>query len=117
VVDSQLYEINGLPLPLDLVRLIEAGRWNCPHDLAGVNALFPERGDFTLYSLATMRRENASWRAETRRMFLGAKDPLYLPGDLDPQQSVLVGDLGIGYDQPIALDYRTAPHDPPVVTL
>jgi hypothetical protein len=49
-------------------------------------------------------------------MFLGSPDPVKAPGDIDPELSVLIGDLGIGYDQPIALDYRSSMEDPAVLT-
>jgi CheY-like chemotaxis protein len=37
--------INGLPLPVTLVALIEAGRWCVPSDQSGLAQLFPDRGD------------------------------------------------------------------------
>lgn len=118
--------INGLPLPRDLLALIEAGRWRCPADLSGVDRLFPDRGEFKLYSLDYMPFENHHWvrHFEDRHWlgrfgptFLGSPESVQAPGDIDPKLSVLIGDLGIGYDQPIALDYRPSMEDPPVVTL
>jgi hypothetical protein len=118
--------INGLPLPRDLLALIEAGRWRCPADLSRVDRLFPDRGELKLYTLDYMPFENHHWllHSEDRHwldrygpMFLGSPDPVKAPGDIDPKLSVLIGDLGIGYDQPIALDYRTSREDPPVLTL
>ncbi len=50
-------------------------------------------------------------------MFLGAPDDDHPPGDIDPKLSVLVGDLGHGSDQPIALDYRLSMDQPRVLTL
>jgi hypothetical protein len=49
-------------------------------------------------------------------MFLGSPDSVKAPGDIDPELSVLIGDLGVGYDEPIALDYRPSMEDPAVVT-
>jgi hypothetical protein len=118
--------INGLPLPRYLLALIEAGRWRCPADLSGVDRLFPDRGEFQLYSLDYMPFENHHWvrHFEDRHwldryapMFLGSVDAVKAPGDIDPRLSVLIGDLGIGYDQPIALDYRPSMEYPQVVTL
>lgn len=109
--------INGLPLPRDLLDLIAAGRWRCPADLSGVNRLFPDRGEFTLYSLDYMPFENSGWIHQRTPYFLGAPDPYHAPGDIDPRCSILIGDLGIGYDQPIALDYRHSLDEPRVLTL
>lgn len=108
--------INGLPLPQDLLDLIDAGRWRLPDDTTKLDALFPEHGsDTSFYSLQYMPFENRHWRKEAARIFLGPPDPDNTPGDIDPKRSVLVADLGSGYDQPIALDYRTQP--PRVLTL
>jgi hypothetical protein len=65
--------------------------------------------------------ENRHWRLrfEDRRltrdatMSLGSPDPLRPPGDIDSRISTLIGDQGIGYDQPIALDYRPSMEPPP----
>jgi hypothetical protein len=108
--------INELPLPQDLLELIRTGRWRMPADTSLFDALFPERhSTASLYSLDGIRRESTGWRKGTRRMFLGTPDTENPPGDIDPEKSILVGDLGLGSDQPIALDYRTDP--PRVLTL
>jgi hypothetical protein len=109
--------INGLPLPRDLIVLIEAGRWRCPADLTGVDRLFPDRGEFKLYRLDYMPFENSHWVNQREPMMLGAPDPVKSPGDIDPKLSVLIGDLGLGREQPIALDYRQSVKDPPILTL
>ena len=57
--------INGLPLPSALVALIEAGRWCVPADRSGPDRLFPDRGDFMLYSLEYMPFENRHWIERT----------------------------------------------------
>ena len=109
--------INGLPLPRDLLALIEAGRWRCPADLSGVDRLFPYRGEFRLYTLDYMPFENRHWLVQRHPFFLGCPDPVKAPGDIDPMLSVLIGDLGVGYDRPIALDYRPSMEDLVVLTL
>lgn len=70
-----------------------------------------------LYSLDYMPFENGHWINETNPMFIGSPDAANPPGDIDPHQSVLVGDLGLGYDQPIALDYRVSASEPHVLIL
>ncbi len=70
-----------------------------------------------LYDLGMMLFENQHWLGEKSRMFLGTADAAKPPGDIDPTLSVLVGDLGNGSDQPIALDYRCSRESPRVLTL
>lgn len=107
--------INGLPLPSALVSLIEAGRWRAPSDQLGLNLLFPDRGDFMLYSPEYMPFENRHWIETTHKYCTGEPDPANPPGDIDPAKAVLIADLGNGWDQPIALDYRTSVPEPRVL--
>jgi hypothetical protein len=109
--------INGLLLPQALLDLIAAGRWRSPDDQSKIDRVFPDRGELHLYSLDYMPFENMHWADQTEPMFIGVPDSANPPGDIDPRQSVLVGDLGIGYDQPIALDYRASSDTPRVLTL
>jgi hypothetical protein len=111
--------INGLPLPGDLLALMEAGRWKAPTDHSRVDRLFPENGGLCLYSVELME-------SETRTLFdpqfrfppwLGVPDPENRPGDIDPRLAVFVADLGHGFEQPIALDYRVSRDRPQVITL
>jgi hypothetical protein len=48
---------------------------------------------------------------------MGIADDRNPPGDIDIRHAVLIADLGMGYDQPIALDYRTSKIEPSVITL
>jgi hypothetical protein len=50
-------------------------------------------------------------------MWHGTPDPARPPGDIDPGRVVFIADLGLGYDQPISLDYRPSLTAPRVVTL
>jgi hypothetical protein len=113
--------INGMPLPADLIALIKAGRWKRPTDRSRLDRLFPSepgvRLELVLYSFDSMQRENKHWVNQTDPMFLGAPDDDRSPGDIDPKLSVLVGDLGLGSDQPVALDYRVSRGEPQVLTL
>jgi hypothetical protein len=109
--------INKLPLPQGLLDLIDSGRWQSPADQSKVDLVFPERGELRLYSLGYMPFENERWINETNPVFFGVPDDANPPGDIDPHQSVLIGDLGTGYDQPIALDYRLSLQEPRVLTL
>jgi uncharacterized protein (TIGR02996 family) len=109
--------VNGLPLPAELLALIEAGRWRCPADQSAIDRLFPERSELCLYSFELMQSETKGFPVAATPMWLGEPDPAHPPGDIDPRLAVLVADLGIGYDQPIALDYRTSLGQPQVLTL
>lgn len=110
--------IRGLLLPSELVTLIEAGRWVCPDDTPGLDRLFPDRQEFCCYSYAAMIRESSAVFDRHRTpMWHGTPDPTNPPGDIDPGRAVLIADLGIGYDQPVALDYRAHPTKPQVLTL
>jgi hypothetical protein len=116
--------INGLPLPSDLLTLIHTGRWKFPDDLTAVKRIFPvwhkalsHASGNMLYTLDYMPHGNQSWPEEKDPMFIGAPDPVKAPGDIDPKLSVIIGDLGHGSDQPIALDYRSSMDHPRVLTL
>lgn len=109
--------VNSLPLPPSLLILIESGRWRCPADQSGLDRLFPERGEFCCYSFAGMEGETQVIYRNPTPMWRGMPDPANPPGDIDPKLAVLIADLGIGYDQPIALDYRLSREQPRVLTL
>ena len=94
--------IQGHPLPDLLIRLIGRGLWVAP-SLEHLAAVFGDRPTAPrFYDQRGIAGETESWVHETDPAYLG--EP---PDDLDPANSVLVGDLGP--DQPFALDYRTSP--------
>jgi hypothetical protein len=109
--------INDLPLPDDLLRLISEDRWKEPSNQAQMDAWFPDRDRVMLYPLGLMERANSHWRGETSELFLGEPDTMHPPGDIEPLRSLVIGDIGIGFDQPIALDYRDSMESPRVVFL
>ena len=111
--------VNGLPLPRGLLSLMQAGRWQSPADRSLVDRLFPENGGLCLFQVSLMESETRAWCREDMRspMLLGEQDPDYPPGDIDPRLTVFVADLGHGFDQPIALDYRVSAERPRVLTL
>jgi hypothetical protein len=96
--------INGLVVPPALVQLLVNGRWRTPGDPAKLRKQFPD--GLTLYSFDFLLRENSHWMQVTD-----------LPGDMSPRQFLLIGDLGHGTDQPLALDYRETASAPTVVFL
>jgi len=104
-------------LPRELLTLIETGRWRCPSDPSGLDRLFPERAGFFCYSFGAMEGETQVLYRYSNPMWRGIPDPTNQPGDIDPTLAVLIADLGIGYDQPIALDYRPSMQNPRVLTL
>jgi hypothetical protein len=109
------HAINGLPLPQTLVDAITEGQWRNP----GTDALrrvFREAPvDPTFYGFRRLERENARWRKEDDPAYFGRPDGKQPPGDIDPEQSLLIGDMGP--DLPIALDFRASPDDPRVLYL
>jgi hypothetical protein len=109
--------VRDLPLPPELIVLIEAGRWKSPTDESGLDRLFPERSEFCCYSLTAMVGETRTLDRFRDPMWHGTPDPANPPGDIDPSRAVFIADLGIGYDQPIALDYRSSLAEPRVLTL
>ena len=101
----EVRKINGLPLPSELLRLLDDGRWQAPADMGLLNDVFRDKPfQPSFYTLDQMRVENKNWPAETRPQYVGSHDPLDPPGDIDPRRSILIGDLGP--DMPFALDFR-----------
>ncbi|SEG43188.1 hypothetical protein SAMN04489712_105183 [Thermomonospora echinospora] len=108
-------EINGLPLPRELLDLLDSGRWRVPDDRARLAEVFGDRPvQPVFYQVDLMLSENAAWAGETSPYYLGEPDPIRPPGDIDPRRSLLIGDLGP--DLPFALDYR-GPGEPGVCYL
>jgi len=110
--------INGLALPERLLQLARENRWRLPEDTTRFGLLFPAHGkDAKLYSLHDMFWENRGWRHRTDPQFLGTQSSGQPPGDIDPVRSLIIGDLGAGWDSPIVLDYRNSRTKPSVATL
>jgi hypothetical protein len=111
----------GLAIPPHVLALDAAGRWKFPKDRSLLNkAVNDTTGDAQLISVASMKYMHLAhfWAQGTDSTFLGEADTRYPPGDIDRKQAIFIGDLGIGYDQPIALDYRdTDPLKPRVLLL
>jgi hypothetical protein len=107
--------VNGLPLPDQLVDLIDRGQWVAP-DEGKIWTVFGEKPSQAIfYTLEDMEFENERWGGETLPEYLGQADADFPPGDIDPKCSVLIGDLG--HDLPFALDYRDSVAEPRVVFL
>lgn len=110
-------KINGFQLPRSLLDLIETGRWRSPADESGLNRLFPVRSEFCCYTFAAMEGETQVLYRQPGPTWRGTRDSNRPPGDVDPTRTVLIADLGLGYDQPIALDFRLSIEHPRVLTL
>jgi hypothetical protein len=110
------FYINDLVLPESLVRSLECGSWQTPKDRDVWRSLFPESQIVqpTLYSLRAMRAETA-WLSEAGPAYHGHADKGFVPGNIDPSRTVVIGDLGP--DRLIALDYRESDVYPTVVAL
>ena len=112
---SSEFFINGLNIPPFIIRHIHNGTWNAIHDHEVVGSLFKDRDLIDLYSIEDIVRENKSWTENVDPIFIGNENPSHFPGTIDPRLSILIGDLGLGYDQPIALDFRPSLLHPSVV--
>lgn len=109
--------VNELLLPTLLVDLISTGRWVAPEDERAFDSVFAEYAGVTFYSIDQMKRETEwshSFACEGSYM-RGVVDRHQPPGDIDPSQAVLIGDAGIGFDSPLALDYRVSRGEPCVI--
>ena len=109
-------EINGLRLPPRLIQALDDGTWIA----AGKNwtAVFApqEIGRTELFRLEEMRKINRQWRQrEIPPEFHGVADGSVTPGDLEPESSLLLGE--IENEALFALDYRPAEGGPRVVYL
>jgi hypothetical protein len=114
---SDKYVIGGHRLPQDLIDAIETGKWSTPVDQHKLQEVFlHESVDHPLlFDLESLHRENSNWSKETLDAYLGKRDEQFPPGDIDPSQSVLIGDLGP--DKLIALDFRKNSSKPRVLYL
>ena len=124
-------KINGNSLPTKLMSLVEDGLWG----------KLPEKRDYLetiysgpvnslktleLYGLNLMKLETEGLiehcapsyeYSDSFKIFLGELDEEYEPGDIEFSRAIVIGDLGIGSDAPIALDYRQDKNNPSVVIL
>ena len=121
------YVVNHLQLPEKLVELIRMGKWSLPKGQEMFKELFKGTMEKQhiyglLYPLELMKSETEHLVKNEKNpdmiiAFLGQKDNKYDPGDIELSKIVLIGDLGLGSDQPIALDYRLRENNPRVITL
>jgi hypothetical protein len=91
-----------------LIEALQDGRW-CgrpdPTHLSkslGISAPLP-----LLYDLAGIEGTNRHWVSERRQVYVGVPSESPVPGDMDPELSLLIGELEP--DVMIALDYRSNP--------
>lgn len=109
------------PIPDELQQLVESGWWpqvsvremtEIPAEV--VRQLFPDENSIVFYPppFAIPFKEE-----QETDYFQGAKDPRFLPGDIDFSRVLYIGDFGPGSESPIALDYRDNPGAPTVMYL
>ena len=111
--------VNGLDLPSIILELIAANRWQMPTDPARLRRFFydfgePGMGGPKLFLPPQMQSET-NGMLKWGHALCGKADPNNLPGDIEPTKTVIIGDTGIGWDAPIALDYRKMSDDPSVL--
>jgi uncharacterized protein (TIGR02996 family) len=109
-LDGLGWRVNGLLLPRALVDLLAGGRWQSSSE--GDERGSPWGGVYA-YSQKLMQTETThvcyglNW--------LGQPDTEHPPGDVAPKLTVLIADLGMGSDEPFALDYRVSFEQPRVL--
>lgn len=112
-MNSVVHSIAGLPLPRELVEVIQAGKWRPPIDPQVYIDTFGEPPDHALfYDLNEMSGQNRSWQSSSVEEVFGYPVEGRSVG-IDPARSVLIGDLGP--DMPIALDFRNSENSPNVL--
>lgn len=100
--------VHGHPLPPQIRDAIDNGTWVLPSAAEKIKRLFGQAASpgAKLYCVEGMVRETEAWANAPEEELAHYGGPGADAGDfltLDPQASVLIGDLG--YDMPIALDY------------
>lgn len=71
-----------------------------------------------LYTVEEMQRETVSWLQTIRSPREFDLDVNCNPAvSFPPERLILIGDVGIGWDSPIALDYSTSETNPRVIHL
>ncbi|MCU0880667.1 MAG: hypothetical protein MUF06_23095 [Pirellulaceae bacterium] len=111
--------VRGLQLPELVLKLISTGRWVLPTDPVRLGQLFYEfspPNDLAgprLYLPKQMLFESEGWFSSGGPV--GEPDEQFRPGDIDPASAVLIGDVGVGWDEPFALDFRTSLPNPSVI--
>lgn len=110
-------KINKLLLPPVMLDLINTGNWKVPRDKSLLQKAFPKGSivDPHFYDLEMLELENRHWSEEHNIFYLGTKNQDTPPGDIDPNNSIIIGDLGP--DRLIALDYRKSSTEPSVIYL
>jgi hypothetical protein len=93
-------------LPELIENLIQAGRWPTEHEYQlvasgrTVKSLAPRESEIHLARppFHTVEEDNLNWFERFRH-----------PDEIDFSQALVVGDFGIGSDNPIVLDYSSSP--------
>jgi hypothetical protein len=122
--------VDGLPLPKELVELIESGRWPRNHEEAKIQDLTPlvPAGRFAAVVpyLSSLYLYPPPFHTAAPRMsgdVLECRhDAFWLsewaaPHELDLNLAIPIGDFGIGSDSPFILDYRPDRSEPVVMYL
>ena len=115
--------VDSLKIPVELVRLIDAGVWPSDEGAANiqnirslfteaaVKKLAPEEFGIFFYPppFHTVQQELDN--------SCGLTDEQYALADIAPTLTVPIGDFGAGSDTAIALDFRNGQEDPAVIRL
>ena len=114
---ASVTRVNSLDLPALLLELIGSNRWCPPDDHCLFDKLFKEHAGVTFYTTSQMEKETTWWLslAVDGSYLRGVADDTHAPGDIEPSQTVLIGDVGMGFDAPFALDFRASTVNPRII--
>jgi hypothetical protein len=108
--------INGFELPFELASDVAVGGHQLSQtELSRLKDML-NRVESPLprfFTYEEIVRENRLWLTESAGYYLGQKNESAIPGDVDPQRTLIIGQAEP--DSPIALDYRSK--DPRVIYL
>ena len=117
-------QVSGFPIPVQLMELIDAGRWPRNAEEAHAQNVTLRVPIERIHRIAP----DECWIYFDPPPFVlgggslaasfdwsGMADGVEVPGDIDLKYAIIIGDFGLGSDAPIALDYRKNLVNPSVI--
>ncbi len=118
MIDNPI-EINNIQLPSLFSAFLKSeksgnGYWQGNGKKNLWYSMFPkeEIDSPKLYAYPLLVKTNGEWINEKREIFLGKADGIVNPGTLNPQKSLLIGELA--QDNLVALDFSASSTDPSI---
>ncbi|MEO3844539.1 SMI1/KNR4 family protein [Streptomyces sp. B22F1] len=116
IMQGDVTEVMGLPLPEPLTRALREGRWAALQESPNIADVFADEPDGPMfYDIEAMISQNRTLHAVTDAQEF-PDHPLMSAGfSVVPRLTLFIGDLGA--DMPFALDYRLDMQSPRVIYL